>query len=429
MTPPVAGASSKQAPRRGPTSMGGRTAVSGPGNASRTLLLREIRLRAPVSRIELSKWTGISKPAVTRAVAGLIDEGLVVETGPGSAGTRGGRRPRMLELLPSAAAGLGCMVKVGQIVGSIAGFNGAVEHRKTVSFDPISEPKAVVEEIVELLDGLIAKNQPDRPVMGLGMSFPGLIDEIGRVLAAPHMPGWRDLDLAHLLEAELDMPVYLDNESRVQAVAEAWSGQARGINNFVCLEAGVGISAGIVINGELWRGTHSLAGETGHTSMTGNGDRCYCDGRGCWEMSASTTHLLNSVKTASIARGDQALYEDADLTMERLVEAANSGDSVALREIELHADALSSGICNLILAYDPERIILHGESTLLGERLVEMIRRRVAERFRLWLDYDAPIVVTELGTEGAQEGVVNLALHAAWGFGDPTAEMGGSLPV
>ena len=75
----------------------------------------------------------------------------------------------------------------------------------------------------------------------------------------------------------------------------------------------------------------------------------------------------------------------------------------------------------------PERIILHGESVLLGDRLIEMLRRRVADRFSLWFDYDAPIMLTELGIDGALVGAVSLALHGAWGFGDPTAHLGGAL--
>jgi predicted NBD/HSP70 family sugar kinase len=113
--------------------------------------------------------------------------------------------------------------------------------------------------------------------------------------------------------------------------------------------------------------------------------------------------------------------------MERVVAAAESGDMVALREIEDHADTLANGICNLILAYDPERIILHGDSILLGDRLVQMLRTRVAERFSLWLGYEAPIMVSELGTEAGLAGTVGLALHGAWGLRDPTARRGATL--
>lgn len=405
----------------------GNTSEDHRNAATRNVLLREVRLGAPISRIELSKRTGISKPAVTRGVAALIEEGLLVETALGDAGSTGGRRPRMLELVPTAAAGLGCMIKVGRLVGGIGGFDGRVERRQAAEFDPLANPGEAIAKLVEVLGELTRDNPPERPILSLGVSVPGLVDEIGRVITIPHMPGWRGLRLATLLEDELGLPVFLDNESHVQAIAEAWFGGALAARNFVCLEAGVGISAGIVINGELWRGTHSLAGEIGHASMTGDGARCHCGNRGCWEMAASTTRLLNNVRAASIAGSDEMPYLDSDLTMERLVAAADAGDEAALREIGAHADALAAGICNLIVAYDPERIILHGESILLGERLVAMLRERVADRFRQWLDYDAPIVLTQLGTQGALTGAVGLALHAAWGFGDPTAEAGGTV--
>jgi predicted NBD/HSP70 family sugar kinase len=401
--------------------------VESPGGPNRNVLLRELRLRAPVSRVELSKSTGISKPAVTRGVSGLMEEGLVVEAELGRAGSTGGRRPRLLELNPAAAAGLGCVIKVGQLVGCVAGFDGGIEHTERVSFDPLAHPETVVDQVAELIESLHARNTPGRPVVGVGASVPGLVDDVGKVLTTPHMPGWRDFPLAEVLVERLGLPTYLDNESRVQAIAEGWFGLGRGVDNFVCLEAGVGISAGIVINGELWRGVHSLAGEIGHSSTSGNGDRCYCDNRGCWEMMASTSHLLNSVKTSSIARSDEALYQDAELTIESVISAADGGDEVALREIGQHADALASGICNLVLAYDPERIILHGESILLGERLVQMVRERVADRFRLWLDYEAPIMISELGTDAGLAGTAGLALHGAWGLRDPTARMGSPL--
>ena len=404
-----------------------RAPVAGSPLDSRAVLLREIRLRAPVSRIELSKQTGISKPAVTRGIAALIDEGLVFEGERGNASSQGGRRPTLLELDPSAAAGIGCMIKVGELVAAISGFDGEIEHREAAPFDALSDPEAVLDHLTELLRSMIARNVGERPVVGCGVSVPGLVDEVGRVLATPHMPGWRDLELAPALEQRLEIPVYLDNESRVQAVAEAWYGHGRGIDNFVCLEAGVGLSAGVVINGELWRGTHSLAGEIGHTSISEGGERCYCDDRGCWEMSASITHVVNSVRTSSIARSDRALYQDADLTMDSVVAAARGGDPVAAREIEAHADVLARGLCNLILAYDPERVILHGESILLGDELIEMLRDRVADRFRIWLDYDAPIMLTDLGTEAALKGALSLALHGAWGFWDPTAGRGAKL--
>src|SRR5262245_27801112 len=224
-------------PRRAPTLVGNRTTDDVKNAAARNVLLREVRLGAPISRIDLSKRTGISKPAVTRGIAALIDEGLVMETALGEAGSAGGRRPRMLELEPRAAAGLGCMIKVGRLVGGLSGFDGRIEHRRAIEFDPLGDPRHAIDLLVQMLAELTALNPPERPVIALGVSVPGLTDEAGRVITAPHMPSWRGVPLAQLLEERLGLPVYLDNESRVQAIAEAWFGDAQAARNFVCLEA------------------------------------------------------------------------------------------------------------------------------------------------------------------------------------------------
>src|SRR4029079_13753816 len=102
-------------------------------------------------------------------------------------GSAGGRRPRMLELDPSAAAGLGCMIKVGRLVGGLSGFDGRIEHRKAVEFDPLGDPHHAIELLTQMLGELITHTPPERPVIALGVSVPGLTDEAGRVITAPHM--------------------------------------------------------------------------------------------------------------------------------------------------------------------------------------------------------------------------------------------------
>lgn len=163
----------------------------------------------PVSRVELSKRTGISKPAVTRGVGDLIAEGLVLEARLGTAGRHGGRRPTLLELNPRAAAGVGCMVGIGELMGCIAGFNGESEHYETVHFDPLADADTVVGQMVGLLQLLIAKNRPGRPLLGLGVSVPGLVDVEGRIVTTPHMPGLRDVELSKLLEERLGLAAYV----------------------------------------------------------------------------------------------------------------------------------------------------------------------------------------------------------------------------
>jgi len=387
------------------------------GQINRHALLRELRVGAPLSRVALADRTGISKPAVTRGIADLLEDGLVIETGLGESGTAGGKRPTLLNLNPAVAAGLACMIDDGHITAALAGFDGAFEHRAETDFDPEARPDSVIAQVVELLREVLVHNDPERPVLGIGVGIPGIVDETGRVIVIPRLPGWKGVALATRLEAAFGVPVQVDAESRVQTLAESWLGQGRDVDTFVCLETGRGVAAGIVVNRRLWRGVNSLAGEVGHSSVYSDGARCYCDSHACWEVHASTTRLLDDVSTSSIAHNDERLHE-GELTVEDLAKVLEADDPTAVRELDIHADTLARGICNLIVSFDPERIIVHGASTIFGERLRLMLNERVRTRFALWMDYDPPIVFSELGRDVGLAGAVSLALRGAWGLED-----------
>jgi predicted NBD/HSP70 family sugar kinase len=387
------------------------------GQLNRHALLRELRVGAPLSRANLAKRTGISKPAVTRGIADLMDAGLVMETGRGKATTGGGPRPTLLHLNPRAAAALGCSIEVGRVVAVLAGFDGNVEARRLRNFDPEASPADVVALAARLLRETLAENPSERPVLGLGVGLPGIVDEHGRVLVIPHMQGWRGVELAEQLETEFAIPVRVDSKSRIQTLAEGWLGQGRDVETFVCLDTGIGIGAGVVVNRRLLRGRQSLAGEVGHWSMYSEADRCYCDSHSCWEVRGSTDRLLADLRTSSIAHNDVKLHE-GELGLGDVARVAAIGDATALRELAVHADSLARGISNLVIAYDPERIIIGGDSTIFGDLLLGMLKDRVRERFALWLDYEPPIVFSELGADSGLAGAVGLALQQAWGLAD-----------
>lgn len=380
---------------------------------NRGRLIRELRLGAPISRVELAGLTGISKPAVTRTISELIEEGLVVEAGTGK--SAGGKPPTMLELNGAAGAGLACRLKLDSVSAALVGFDGEFEARAEAHFDPSGGPDVAFEAIVEVLQKVIDENPNGRPVLGLGIGVPGLVGEEGVIIVMPHLAGWKGYPLAEKLAAEFSVPVNVENESRVQALAEGWYGSGRGVENFICLESGAGVSAGIVLNGRLWRGSNSLAGEVGHTSVFGDDHRCYCGSTSCWELGASTSQLVADVRTSSISRDDERML-DPELTVADIATALDEGDEAAAIEFERHADALSKGLCNLILAYDPERIILHGDSTLFGDRLVELLKSKIRDRLALWMDYDPPLMISELGEDAGLAGAASLALRGIWGL-------------
>jgi predicted NBD/HSP70 family sugar kinase len=384
--------------------------------ATRAALLRELRINSPIARVQLARRTGLRKPAVTRTVAALVRDGLVTETGTGETGQSGGKPPTLLALNPHAAAGLGCMMTFDRVVACLAGFDGEIEYRRELALRPRATPTDAVEAMLSVLAEAAAANPGDRPIAGIGVGVPGMVDETGRVIMT-RMPGWAGYPLAAPLADQFGLPVLVDNESRVHALAEGWFGSARGIRDYVTLMTGRGLAAGIVINGRLWRGVRSLAGEIGHTSVWGDGSRCHCGNEGCWETHATSTELLRNAEMTRTAEGNTAQLRDHQpLDIEWITDKLRAHEPFVTREVQAHASTLARGIANIILAYDPELIILHGESARLGQPLVDEIKNYVRRRFARVLEFEPPISLSNLGPDVGLIGAVSLVFRHSWGL-------------
>lgn len=384
--------------------------------ATRAALLRELRINSPIARVQLARRTGLSKPAVTRAVAALVRDGLVTETGVGDTAQTVGKPPTLLALNPLAAAGLGCMVSPDRVVACLAGFNGEIEHRCELAVHPQGTPADAVNALVTVLAEAAAANPSGRAILGIGVGVPGMVDEAGRVIMT-RITGWAGYPLAEPLAERFGLPVLVDNESRVHALAEGWFGSARGVRDYVCLTTGTGLGAGIVINGRLCRGVRSLAGEIGHTSVYGDGIRCRCGNEGCWESHATSTELLRNIQMSRMTEGSMALPGDhPPLDMRWVKEQLQAGEPLVTREVQAHASILARGIANIILAYDPELIILHGESAQLGQPLADQVKSHVRQRFARILDFEPPISLSKLGPDVGLIGAISLVFRRSWGL-------------
>lgn len=384
--------------------------------ATRAALLRELRINSPIARAQLARRTGLSKPAVTRTVAALVRDGLVTETGMGQTGQSGGKPPTLLALNPDAAAALGCMMTFDRVVACLAGFDGKIEYRRELALHPQATPADAVRVLLSVLAEAAAANPAGRPIVGIGVGVPGMVDETGRVIMT-RMPGWAGYPLAEPLADQFGLPVLVDNESRVHALAEGWFGSARGIRDYVTLMTGPGLAAGVVINGRLWRGVRSLAGEIGHTSVWGDGSRCHCGNEGCWETHATSTELLRNVQMTRMAEGNTAHPRGhPPLDIGWITSQLRAREPVVTREVQAHASILARGIANIILAYDPELIILHGESARLGQPLVDEIKKHVRQRFARVCEFEPPISLSNLGPDVGLIGAVSLVFRRSWGL-------------
>ena len=222
----------------------------------------------------------------------------------------------------------------------------------------------------------------------IGVSAPGPMDPGGRrLLGPPNLPGWQDVPLADLLEAELGTPVTLENDANAAALAEWQFGAARGFRDVVYLTMSTGVGAGLILDGRLYRGQGRAAGEIGHTRIDFREDaeRCSCGNPGCLEAYVGGAAWTRRLRRETPGQSEVARLAGGreSVTPEHVVAAARAGDSFALSEMQRFNEHLARGIINVAFTLAPELVVLGTIAAAAGEDLcLEPVRQRV--RAGLW---------------------------------------------
>ena len=240
----------------------------------------------------------------------------------------------------------------------------------------------VLQDILEAAKGAVAASGVDtKELRGVGVGTPGAVDsETGTVLYNYNL-GWRDFDIGPKMSAALGLPARLENDANAAALGEAVAGSAKGATSAMIITLGTGVGSGFVIDGKIWTGWNSAAGEFGHMVIAYGGRPCTCGRRGCFEAYASATGLINMTKEAIEAHPNGELAElarrEGTVSGHTAFDAAEAGDPVAAHVIDEYTDYLACGIANLINGLQPEVISIGGGIGKQGERLLVPLRRKV----------------------------------------------------
>lgn len=303
-----------------------------------------------------------------------------------------------------------------KVAGGLVDAEGRVVTRaRRDTPDRSHSPRIVEDTLVDVVEELLARAA--EPVVAAGIGAAGFVDVDRAVVAfSPHL-SWRGEPLREALEARVTVPVVVDNDANVAALAENRFGSARGESHVVLVNLGTGIGGGIVIDGQVYRGRYGMAGEFGHMMLVPGGHRCECGNRGCWEQYASGNALVREAETllrahSPLASDLAARFGDRgeELTGPGITDAAREGDPTAvelLAEVGLH---LGVGLANLAAALDPGIFVIGGGVSLAGELLLgparDAFRRQLTGRgYRP----EARIVQAELGNEAGLIGAATLA--------------------
>jgi predicted NBD/HSP70 family sugar kinase len=360
-------------------------------------VLQSIRDGAPISRAEISRRAGISKPTVSLALQTLLDAGLVREAADSPRGPRYGAT--FFEPVHEAALVLGLDLGARFLRGAICDLRGAIRARQDVelgSGGTRTDLSTAVEAIPRLREALVSASGLDGSLLDRAVvGVPGVVrPDVSRVELATNVAGLEGTDLHALLEPRLGLPVTLENDINLAAIGEQWLGIARGVEDFVFMSIGTGLGAGVVLRGELQRGRHGAAGEL---DLVGAGreeiDPC----------AGAVSDL-----SARLARGrETVLAEPYD--PRAVFGAARSGDPVAREVVAEEARRIALHIAPIAAVADVGLIVLGGGVGANGDLLLEPVRGLLSE----WLPYPPRVEVSALGEAAVLSGALSVGLTAA----------------
>lgn len=350
------------------------------------MVLRLIQSQGPIARRDIAHKSGLSPASVTGITGELIEMGLVQEAGEIENEERAGRRAIQLRLNPKAGYVVGANLGIHTYTCDLTDLDANIlnsvtnEIPKGETSKPSYQPDKIIQTVIHSIEDLLNQSQiKHEQLMGIGISINGIVNyETGVSLFAPHYR-WHNVPVAAPIANHFNIPVYLENDVRTFAIAEQLFGAGRDVENFVAIAAGYGIGAGIVTNGQIYRGVYGGAGEFGHIIMQRDGPLCACGKRGCLETLASVPAIIRQIEEAVAVGEPSTLAGMNPLTLEAIATAADEGDPVALRVVTEAGRWLGFGMSTLINVLNPELFIINGEAVCLGHHYLEPMEAAMRE--------------------------------------------------
>ena len=351
-----------------------------------TWLLRLIRAAQPISQTEIAKRLGVNKSAVTQSVKPLLASGILREETLTEKDQ--GRPARAVSFASDRDYFIGVNLGVRHTQVGLTNLRG--DALENAEFQTPPDAKTALSITRKEIETIIAKQPEDQILRMIGVSVPGLTDASRRKLVyAPNLD-WRNIDVADAFHFDEVVPVIVENDATAAAMYEARlkiQNSSDGLmKNFILVRSGTGIGVGLVIGGEVYRGSgigRGVAGEFGHMTIVAGGKPCVCGNRGCWEKYAS------AASAASLYTGDRPLRPGD--TMPRFVEIvskAKNGEIRAQRTLEKIGDYLGIGIANVIMGVGIPRVIISGRLVygwdFIYDPLIKAIERSIIGKTDGW---------------------------------------------
>ncbi|MEF3304518.1 ROK family transcriptional regulator [Paenibacillus sp. GYB003] len=384
---------------------------------SKTAILQMLRVHGPLSRIELTRLTDLSRATISVAIGELIELGLVHETVVRQ--STGGRPATSLELVPHSRVIIGA--DLSHQTWTIGAFDllGNVVEKSRVTFNPLS-PENAVRALADELPNFYKKiDKSPLPLIGIGI--PGLVDTHSGFLRSSAAMGWKHVEIGPMLEKAVGWPTVVLNRSRARGLSECRYGAGKAYRHMVYIGIDSGIGAGIYVNRELIHGAIGGAGEIGHTTVDAGGPLCPCGNNGCLQMVSAAPAMELEARRLLRLGGHSSLLQHRDFDLQTLkaedvCRAAEQGDELAGEVVRSAATYLGITMANLVNLLNPEAFILGGAipqaSPLYVETAVKVMRQRAMSQ----LSASTVVHVGQFDEIGGALGAANMALDRHMSF-------------
>jgi predicted NBD/HSP70 family sugar kinase len=368
-------------------------------DANRRRLVDVLRQEGAASQAELVRRTGLSRGTVFNIVRELETAGLVALT----ESVAGGRRSLEVSFSRRAGLAIGLDLDHRHLRVVVADLNHRILDEVTVDVQENASADNTIAFAAELVESLLQRLDAGHgEVIGVGLGLPAPIDPAtGLVGSSAILPGWTGVPAAEAVQYRLGIPVAVDNDANLGALAEITWGAARDGRDVVYLKLGSGIGAGLVLGGQIYHGATGTAGEIGHTTVDEQGPVCRCGNRGCLETYVGGDALISLLRAT----------HGPDLTIPMVIAMAQGGDVGCQRVITDAGRAIGVAVANLCNVLAPEAVVVGGELASAGDLLLTPLRE-VVRRHAIRAVADlARIVPAALGDRAEAMGAIALVLR------------------
>jgi predicted NBD/HSP70 family sugar kinase len=320
-------------------------------------VLNQLRVNGALSRANIASALGLTRATVSNIVAALIEPGLVLETEFTVGGA--GRPGLLLKLNPQA----GCMVAVeidlDRISLVLANMGRETLWRVDVPVNMAAEPQVVMAQAAELVEQALQRGlDVGLKCFGICVALAGLVDHVSGVLAYGPTSGWEDVSLCADWESRFGVLVAVENEAHAGAIGVHHFGDRPGVRNLIYLSLGVGLAAGVFMDGVLVRGKQGFAGQVGHTLFTPDGIDCSCGKRGCWVTEIGASAVARKLADAGVEISEGS--GDGVDWVELVTAKAQAGDPSVLAVLDGVGRQVGRGLSRLVQTFNPSQVVVGG---------------------------------------------------------------------